>query len=345
MLKKIITISAILFALAGGFALYITRDGVLVTPTGEGTVVTESGMFEALPLPDYISNALNPDYKSYLVEAAPGIKIHVLEVGTGYPVYLQHGNPTAGLLYRQVAAALPTERMRLIMPTMVGLGFSSKIPVSEHKLDNHVHWMHSVLQQLDLQQVVYVGQDWGGPVGMGALAKSPGLLKGAVVLNTGFNAPKQNAELSPAHAAVRAPVIGELVMEVFATVFDRLHGAQNDPDSMNDAVKELYARPVLESGNSKAPVTLMRMVSDGPDHPSTPAMRQIEAYVSTLDIPTEIVWGMNDPILGRALPVMQANFPDAPVTKTEAGHFLQEEVPQDIAAAIIRVVDQLNAGD
>ncbi|GIS18992.1 MAG: hypothetical protein CM15mP120_09080 [Pseudomonadota bacterium] len=42
---------------------------------------------------------------------------------------------------------------------------------------------------------------------------------------------------------------------------------------------------------------------------------------------------------------MQANFPDAPVTKTEAGHFLQEEVPQDIAAAIIRVVDQLNAGD
>jgi len=345
MLKKIITISAILFALAGGFALYITRDGVLVTPTGEGTVVTESGMFEALPLPDYISNALNPDYKSYLVEAAPGIKIHVLEVGTGYPVYLQHGNPTAGLLYRQVPAALPTERMRLIMPTMVGLGFSSKIPVSEHKLDNHVRWMHSVLQQLDLQQVVYVGQDWGGPVGMGALAKSPGLLKGAVVLNTGFNAPKQNAELSPAHAAVRAPVIGELVMEVFATVFDRLHGAQNDPDSMNDAVKELYARPVLESGNSKAPVTLMRMVSDGPDHPSTPAMRQIEAYVSTLNIPTEIVWGMNDPILGRALPVMQANFPDAPVTKTEAGHFLQEEVPQDIAAAIIRVVDQLNAGD
>jgi len=46
---------------------------------------------------------------------------------------------------------------------------------------------------------------------------------------------------------------------------------------------------------------------------------------------------MNDPILGRALPVMQANFPDAPVTKTTAGHFLQEEVPQEIAEAIQRV--------
>ena len=46
---------------------------------------------------------------------------------------------------------------------------------------------------------------------------------------------------------------------------------------------------------------------------------------------------MNDPILGRALPVMQANFPDAPVTKTAAGHFLQEEVLQEIAEAIQRV--------
>lgn len=344
MLKKMLVVSTALLVLAGLFAVYITREGTLVTPTGKGTVATPSGVFEEFPLPDYISEALTEDYKSYLIEAEPGIKIHVLEVGTGYPVYLQHGNPTSGLLYRQVATALPTERMRLVMPTMVGLGFSSKVPVSEHTLDNHVRWMNSVLQQLDLKQVVYVGQDWGGPVGMGALARSPGLLKGAVVLNTGLNAPTLKAELSTAHAAVRSPVIGELVMEVFSTVFDRLHGAQNNPDSMNESVKELYARPVLESGNSKAPVALMRMVSDGPDHPSTPEMREIEAYVDTLDIPAEIVWGMNDPILGKALPRMQANFPDAPVTKTTAGHFLQEEVPEEIAAAIVRMVDQLTTG-
>jgi haloalkane dehalogenase len=66
-------------------------------------------------------------------------------------------------------------------------------------------------------------------------------------------------------------------------------------------------------------------------------MRKVESYTQTLDIPVEIVWGMNDPILGRALPVMQANFPDAPVTETAAGHFLQEEVPQEIAEAIQRV--------
>jgi haloalkane dehalogenase len=38
---------------------------------------------------------------------------------------------------------------------------------------------------------------------------------------------------------------------------------------------------------------------------------------------------------------MKRSFPNAPVTETEAGHFLQEEVPEVIAEAIVRVVDKL----
>ena len=101
---------------------------------------------------------------------------------------------------------------------------------------------------------------------------------------------------------------------------------QGDPDSLPADVVELYGRPVVESGNDKAPLAMMRMVTDGPDHPSAAAMRVIEQYVQGLDIPAEIVWGMKDPILAKGLPLMKQNFPDAPVTETEAGHFLQEEV-------------------
>jgi haloalkane dehalogenase len=50
---------------------------------------------------------------------------------------------------------------------------------------------------------------------------------------------------------------------------------------------------------------------------------------------------MNDPILGKALPRMEENFPKAPVTQTDAGHFLQEEVPDEIAEALIRVFSQV----
>ena len=325
------------------FAFWITRDGERVVPSGDGVVTLDAGDFEAFPLPDYAAKYVTEEYRSYFVEVEPGIKIHVLEVGSGFPVLLQHGNPTSGFLYRKVAEALPTDRVRVIMPTLAGLGFSSKIPASEHTLDNHIRWLSGVLEQLRLTKLVYSGQDWGGPTGMGALARSPGLLKGAVILNTGFNAPTQAMDLSQAHATVKTPVVGELLLEVFLSIFERLHQMQGDPGSIPADVADLYGRPVTESGNDKAPLAMMRMVTDGPDHPSAPAMRQIEAYVKGLDVPVDVIWGMNDPILAKGLPMMKQNFPHARVTETEAGHFLQEEVPDDIAAALMRIVDQVRA--
>jgi haloalkane dehalogenase len=70
-------------------------------------------------------------------------------------------------------------------------------------------------------------------------------------------------------------------------------------------------------------------------------MREIETYVASLEIPVEIVWGMSDPILGLGLEGMRQNFPDAHVTETDAGHFLQEEVAVEIADAIKRVASRI----
>ena len=333
--------AAVLAALLVVAVLVLVREGERVTPKGEGRVVLDVGEFEAFPLPHYAAAVISDDYKSYFIEVEPGIKIHVLEVGKGYPVYLQHGNPTTGLLYRSVAALLPLDRVRVIMPTMVGLGYSTKIPASEHTLDNHIRWMNRVLTTLEVTEVVYAGQDWGGPVGMGALSLSPGVLKGVVVMNTGFRAPRAPMDLSRAHALVKTPLVGELVVEAMSPLFfTRLAQVQGDPATMPSRVMDLYRRPLQDSGNAKATLALMRMVADGPDHPSSPALRDIERYVEGLDIPAELVWGMNDPILARGLPVMEKMFPTAAVIETEAGHFLQEEVPEIIAAALLRIVDK-----
>ncbi len=341
MTKIILIVLAVGSVVAIAAAGVITRDGELVTPVGQGTITLDAGTFEAFPLPHYAAKHLDEGYKSYFVEVEPGIKVHVLEVGTGFPVFMQHGNPTSGFLYRKIAEELPKDRVRLIMPTMVGLGFSSKVPASAHTVDNHMRWINSVLVQLQLTELVYSGQDWGGPVGMGALSLSPELIKGAVMLNTGFGAPTEPVNLSVPHAVVKFPIVGELMLEVFFSIFGGMHRLQGDPDEFPADVANLYGKPVLESGNAKAPLAMMRMVPDGPDHPSTPAMRTIVNYVGGLDIPAEIVWGMRDPILALGLPAMKQFFPEAPVTETQGGHFLQEEVPVEIAAAVLRVVDQV----
>jgi len=338
--RIVLAVTGLLILAVAGF---VVRDGATVTPVGEGTITLEAGTFEAFPLPQFAAKHISEDYKSYFVEVEPGIKVHVLEVGSGFPVFVQHGNPTSGFLYRKVAEELPKDRVRLIMPTMVGLGFSSKVPASSHTVANHMRWINSVLNQLQLTELVYSGQDWGGPVGMGALSLSPGLIKGAVMLNTGFGAPTEPVNLSIPHAVVKIPLLGELLLEVFFSIFDGMGRLQGDPDQFTVDVAKLYGKPVVDSGNAKAPLAMMRMVPDGPDHPSTPAMRTIVNYVWGLDIPAEIVWGMRDPILALGLPAMKRFFPDAPVTETQGGHFLQEEVPVEIASALLRVVDQVQA--
>ena len=343
MIKRSLIVLGTLVLLVFLFGLSLTRDGERFTPVGEGTVTLDAGEFEAFPLPGEVAKHLSGDYKSYFIEVEPGIKVHVLEVGSGFPVLLQHGNPVSGFLYRKVAAALPTDRVRVIMPTLVGLGFSSKVPASEHTLDNHTRWIHGALEQLELEELVFAGQDWGGPIGMGALARSPDLLGGVVIMNTLLNPVAKEGDLSPAHGFAKTPVAAELALEFLVSIYRNLPNTQGDPDSLSEEIIEIYRRPVEEGPNRKAPLAMMRMVPDGPDHPTIPAITAVEVYVRGLDVPAEIVWGMNDPILAGQLPVMKQNFPNARVTETEAGHFLQEEVPVEIAEALMRVVDQVQS--
>lgn len=331
----------IIVAVAVVGAFILTRDGKTVTPVGAGTIRIGSKAFEAFPLPDYAAQFVTKEYKSYLIEVEPGIKIHMLEVGSGYPIFMQHGNPTSGFLYRKVVENLPLDRVRVIMPTMVGLGFSSKVPVSQHSVINHNRWLNKALTELELDGLIYVGQDWGGIVGVGALSLSPKLLDGIVIMNTAIYAPTEKMKLSRIHDLVRTPVVGELLVETLQSSFNRLHTVQGDPASMPELVKELYGRPVNESGNIKGPLALMRMVPNAPDHPSTVPMGKLVTYVRGLNVPTEIVWGMSDPIIGRALPAMKEHFPNARVTETKAGHFLQEEVPEVIAAAVLRILQDV----
>ena len=63
--------------------------------------------------------------------------------------------------------------------------------------------------------------------------------------------------------------------------------------------------------------------------------------MGTNNISIEIVWGMKDPLLGKGLSAMEKNFPNAPITKTQAGHFLQEEASSEIANALIKVIENV----
>lgn len=289
-------------------------------------------------LPSWLS-ALVP-FQRYCVQLGTHA-MHVMEVGAGYPVLMLHGNPTWGFLWRKVAAELENHAapVRLIMPDLIGLGFSDKPDDARwHTLDRHAEHVGALIDALDLDEAVFVGQDWGGPIGGLAFARRPGRMRGAVILNTVLGPPRPTSRPALFHRFARLPVVSELVFRGLGFPQNHLSIAQGDKRSIRGEVARAYRWPLRGLENNVAPLALARMVPDASDHPSVPALSECRDFMAGFTGPAEIVWGDRDPVLGRAFKRVQEVLPHARVTRTAAGHFLQEEVPAEIAAAITRVV-------
>jgi len=264
-----------------------------------------------------------------------GQSIHRMEQGEGRPVLLMHGNPTWGYLWRKVLAELRGAPLRLIAPDLVGLGFSSRVPAEQHTLENHIRWLGGLMDRLELEDLVVVGQDWGGPIAMGAAAERPERIGGLVVLNTVLGPPRPGFKPTAFHRFSRLPVLSDLVFRGLGFPQRVLWTAQGDRRSIGRAETRGYLAPL--GFGEPAPLALARMVPNSLQHPSVEPLTRLARFVESWEGPAEIVWGDRDPILGRLRRRTERMLPRARVTATDAGHFLQEEVPAAIAAAIRRV--------
>ena len=293
------------------------------------------------PLPPWLEAQL--PFRRYRVQVGAWA-MHVMEQGEGFPVVLVHGNPSWSFLYRKVARGLAGAGLRLVMPDLVGLGLSDKPrDPSVHTLDFHGAQLAALLDQLGVQACVLVVQDWGGPIGGCAAAARPDRVKGLVVLNPVLGPPRQGFRPTPFHRFAALPLLPELAFRGLGFMPRGMALAQGDRASISGEVARAYRFPLRRFADRVAPLALARMVPGDHQHPSIPALARCEAWVQAFRGPAEVVWGDRDPVLGRARSRIEALLPQARVTRTRAGHFLQEEVPDDIAAAVRRVAEAARA--
>ena len=294
-------------------------------------------------LPLWISRMLPSHNVRYSIKVDNKYSMHVTESGHGYPVLMLHGNPTWGILYRRIMEQLADGEARCIAPDLIGLGFSDKPrKMKAHTLENHARWIGTLIDRLDLEGLIFVGQDWGGPIGLRALADRPHLLKGLVIMNTAIAPPKPGFKPTAFHKFSRMPVISTLAFRGLGFPQNKLHRAQGNPASISGNTARAYQYPLRKWRDNAAPLALARMVPDSLTHPSVDELKMCETLAKSFAGPAEIVWGDKDPVLGRLFKRVQTLLPHAGVTRTNAGHFLQEEVPVEIAAAIRRVVGQVS---
>lgn len=294
-------------------------------------------MFEpAPPLPPWLASIFDLPRRRFTLTAGVDAGRSMTFVDRGpadaTAVVLLHGNPTWSFLWRKVITRLPG--VRCIAPDLLGLGTSDRLPqLADHTVDRHADALAQLLRALQLPRMVLVGQDWGGPLAAAIGARMPDAVAGLVLANTSIIVPERPRGTA-FHRFARLPVVSDVAFRALGVPQNFLWAAQGDRRSIRGVVARAYRWPLRHIRDRIAPLAMARMVPDGPDHPSVPALREGQRWAESFTGPVALVWGMKDPILARALRRHRDLFPDAPVTTTDAGHFLQEQVPDALADAI-----------
>jgi haloalkane dehalogenase len=159
-----------------------------------------------------------------------------------------------------------------------------------------------------------------------------------VLLNTVVGPPRRGFKPTRFHRLSHVPVVSDWVYRIMGGVQAGMTFAQGDKLGLLGKPALGYLWPLRHLRDRTAPLALARMVPNHHDHPSIPLLETCQALISGYRGPVSLVWGTRDPVLGGVISWLQKLLPRASVVRTEAGHFLQEEVPGPIAQAIREIV-------
>ena len=116
-----------------------------------------------------------------------GIRMHLVEAGSGYPVVLCHGFPELWYSWRHQLRALADAGFRAIAPDQRGYGETDcPQPIEAYTQRNLVADLTGMLDALGIGHGVIVGHDWGGAVAWNAAMMAPARFHRVIGVNTPF---------------------------------------------------------------------------------------------------------------------------------------------------------------
>src|SRR5687767_8145717 len=89
---------------------------------------------------------------------------HVVDLGSGRPLFFVHGTPSWSFEYRHLVRAL-APRYRCIAPDLLGFGRSDRPAQASYAPEAHAARLLRLFDALELHDVTLVLHDFGGPIG------------------------------------------------------------------------------------------------------------------------------------------------------------------------------------
>ena len=311
-------------------------------PDPKTRVATPSTLMEILRTPEERFTALPhfgfaPHYTDVPDGTGGELRVHHVDEGPSDApaVLLMHGEPSWCFLYRTMIPVLVGAGLRALAPDLVGFGRSDK-PAhrADYTYQRHVDWMAAWLDARDVHDATFVGQDWGGLIGLRLVAEHPDRFARVVAANTSLptgDRPPGDAFLAWQRFSQETPdfAVGKIVSGGCTTALSPEVIAGYDAPFPDESYKE---------GARQFPM----LVPTSPDDPAAGPNRAAWDVLRTWKKPFLCAFSDQDPITKGADRVLRAEIPGCegqPHTTIEGGgHFLQEDCGEELARVVVDFV-------
>ena len=288
---------------------------------------TPDNRFDNLPDYDFSANYVDID----------GLRMHYIDAGPrdAEPVLLLHGEPSWCFLYRHMIPPIINAGYRAIAPDLIGFGKSDKpTRQSDYSYAGHVAWMRQFIEQLDLNGMTLVCQDWGSLIGLRVAAENEHRFARIVLGNGGM--PTGDQEMPKAFLVWRAFAkyspwfpIGRIIQSGTVT-------------ELSADVVAAYDAPFPSADYKAGARAFPKLVPARPDDPASPANREAWEVFRQWKKPFLTSFSNRDPITRGGEKAWQNAVPgasDQAHTKIRnAGHFLQEDKGPEFAQVVIDLI-------
>ncbi len=284
------------------------------------TVFTPEHCFEVIKDFPYAPHYINVD----------GLKMHYIDEGNkdGEVILALHGEPTWSYLYRKFIPVL--SNYRFIAPDFIGFGKSEKlVQLSDYSYTLHYNSIKKFIEQLDLNDITLVVQDWGGLIGLGVLGELPGRFKRVVILNTALSDGRKlplSFKAWQAFAKYHPDLpVGKIVRKACAR-------------PVSAEVMAAYDAPFPEKKYKAGARIFPSLAPNTKTADGVMQMNRAAKVLAEWKKPAIILFSDKDRILGKMVhffyKLMPAAHEQQRITIENAGHFLQEDGGATIATYI-----------
>lgn len=264
-----------------------------------------------------------------------GLRMHYVDENKqqSQVIVLLHGEPSWSYLYRKMIPVLAAAGYRVIAPDLIGFGKSDKPTHAAHyTYAEHVKWVQELLtEHLSLSAFHLFMQDWGGLIGLRIVAAIPEKISSVAIANTGL--PTGHEKVPEAFFQWRNlsqqlnpfPVSKIISMGVINALSPEELAAYDAPFPDENYKTGAKVFPLL------VPVT--------PDDVASAANIAAWKILKEFSKPFLTLFSDSDPITSGGEKIWQQKIAGCKHQHHEiiqnAGHFLQEDKGEEIAAKII----------